>query len=163
LKDGISLTDETGHTQELLPSLIQELRKFSTMNLFFMEAVASKLHLNATDLKCRDLLNYTGPITAGKLATLTNLTTGAITGVIDRLEKAELVERVQDPEDRRRVIIQPIAHRTQEIRQLFKPLNESVSELFKQYNEKELHVLLDILVELNTLYPKESMKLSDKK
>lgn len=157
------MTDETGHTQALLPSLIQELRKFSTTNLFFMEAVASKLHLNATDLKCRDLLNYTGPITAGKLAALTNLTTGAITGVIDRLEKAELVERVQDPEDRRRVIIQPITHRTKEIRHLFQPLNESLSKLFKQYNEKELHVLLDILVKLNTLYPKESMKLSDKK
>ncbi|MBS4174407.1 MarR family transcriptional regulator [Bacillus sp. FJAT-49736] len=156
------MTDEKEHTYELVPSLNQELRKFSTLNLFIMEAIAGKLRLNATDLKCRDLLNYTGPITAGKLAKLTNLTTGAITGVIDRLEKEELVERVHDPEDRRRVIIQPLTHRAPEIRNLFKPLNESLSELFKKYNDEELHLLLDMLVELNALYPKELMKVSKK-
>lgn len=159
-KDGIYVTEESLLEEEFIPSLIQELRKFSTVNLFFIEGIAAKLHLNATDLKCRDLLNYTGPISAGKLAKLTNLTTGAITGVIDRLEKVNLVERREDSNDRRRVIIHPLTHRATEIRQLFKPLSNSLSELFKKYNEEELKLILDILVQLNEIYPKETQKLT---
>lgn len=147
--------------EEFIQSLNQELRKFSIANIFFYESVAEKLRLNATDLKCRDLLNYTGAISAGQLAKITNLTTGAITGVIDRLEKVELVERVQDPNDRRKVIIQPLTHRKQEIKQLFNPLSSSLSDLFKKYNEKELQVILDVLVDLNQLFPKETSKLTN--
>jgi DNA-binding MarR family transcriptional regulator len=154
------MTEQSLLKKEFISSLIQELRIFSTANVLFNEGVAAKLHLNATDLKCRDLLNQTGPITAGQLAKLTNLTTGAITGVIDRLEKVELVERLPDPNDRRRVIIQPLSHRGPEIRQLFKPLSDSLSHLFKKYNEDELHLILDILVQLNTVFPKETQKLT---
>lgn len=147
-------------SKEYIPSLIWEMRKFSTSFVIFLEGIAAKLQLNATDLKCRDLLNQTGPITAGQLAKLTNLTTGAITGVIDRLEKCELVERISDPNDRRRVIIQPLSHHDDEIKQLFKPLTESFSQLFSNYNEEELKLLLDFLIQVNTLVPKETKKLT---
>jgi DNA-binding MarR family transcriptional regulator len=155
------MSDQPLLKKEYIPSLIQELRKFSTMMVIYNEGIADKLHLNATDLKCRDLLNQTGPITAGQLAKLTNLTTGAITGVIDKLEKVELVERVQDPNDRRRVIIQPLSHRDPEISQLFKPLRDSLSHLFKNYTDEELNLILDIFVQLNTLFPKETKKLTE--
>ncbi|WP_163103256.1 MarR family winged helix-turn-helix transcriptional regulator [Peribacillus alkalitolerans] len=145
--------------KEFVQSLIEEIRKFSTTNVLFNEGIAAKLQLNATDLKCRDLLNQTGPITAGQLAKLTNLTTGAITGVIDRLEKEELVKRVPDPEDRRRVIIQPLTHRNEEIRQLFNPLRTSLSQMFEKYRDEDLNVFLNILNELNALFPEELKKL----
>jgi DNA-binding MarR family transcriptional regulator len=153
------MADQPLPKNEFIQTLIEEIRTFSTTNVLFNEGIAAKLQLNATDLKCRDLLNQTGPITAGQLAKLTNLTTGAITGVIDRLEKEELVKRVQDPEDRRRVIIEPLSHRSEEIRQLFLPLRTTLSQLFEKYSEEDLHVFLSILNELNALFPNEIQKL----
>jgi DNA-binding MarR family transcriptional regulator len=146
--------------KELIPSLILEIRKFSTLNVLFNERIATKLHLNATDLRCRELLCHTGPITAGKLSELTHLTTGAITGVIDRLEKAELVERLQDPNDRRKVIIQPLYERDDEITNLFKPLTDSLSNIFNQYNDEELTLLFKFWNDINELIPNETKKLN---
>jgi hypothetical protein len=65
--------------------------------------VADRLGLNPTDHKCVDFLLMNGPLTAGELATLTALTTGAITAALDRLERAGFAKREDDPDDRRRV------------------------------------------------------------
>jgi DNA-binding MarR family transcriptional regulator len=67
-------------------------------------AAAANLGLNRSDFACLRVLISDGPCTAGKLADATGLTTGAVTGVLDRLEKAEFVARDSDPDDRRRVI-----------------------------------------------------------
>jgi DNA-binding transcriptional ArsR family regulator len=83
-------------------------REVSARMVMFHQAIAERLGLNATDHKALDLLGRAGPITAGELAELTGLTTGAITGIIDRLEKAGFVRRENDPKDRRRVIIRPL-------------------------------------------------------
>src|SRR4051812_25029573 len=93
---------------ELLAALVGELRQLSAATIMFHQAVADRLGLNVTDHKCVDLLQRNGPLTAGELAQHTGLTTGAITGVIDRLEKAGFVRRAEDANDRRRVIIEPI-------------------------------------------------------
>ena len=74
----------------------------------FHQAVAECVGLNVTDHKCLDVLVRSGPMTAGQLAQLTGLTTGAVTGVLDRLERAGFVRRQSDPSDRRRVIAQPL-------------------------------------------------------
>ena len=92
--------------KQLLERFNQEISRNSTWTVIYHQALATKLGLNPTDLKCAGLLIETGPITAGELGELVALTTGAITGVIDRLEKFGLVERVKDPTDRRRVVVQ---------------------------------------------------------
>src|SRR5579862_3079248 len=92
---------------ELLTSLNDGFRQLSAATILFHQAVADRLGMNITDHKCADILARTGPITAGELARRTGLTTGAITGVIDRLEKAGFVRRVRDENDRRRVIVEP--------------------------------------------------------
>jgi DNA-binding MarR family transcriptional regulator len=94
-------------------NLITELserigRELATKTVLFHQAVATRLGLNATDLKCLDLLRQTQtPLTAANLAALTGLTGGAITGVADRLEAAGFVERVRDRADRRRWELRP--------------------------------------------------------
>ena len=80
----------------------------STAVVLYHEAIADRLGLSATEWKCLGLLRKSGPITAGRLAELTGLTTGAITGIVDRLERAGRARRASDPHDRRRVIIEVI-------------------------------------------------------
>src|SRR5215469_9975661 len=82
-------------------------RKMSTQTVFLHQAIAQSFGLNATDTKCLDLIlnGPDGSVTAGWLSERTGLTTGAITHILDRLEKRGFIERVRDTEDRRKVFI----------------------------------------------------------
>src|SRR5215831_20090383 len=81
---------------ELMAALEREFRELSAATIMFHQAIADRLGMNVTDHKCADILLRTGPITAGELAQRTGLTTGAITGVIDRLEQAGFVRRAKE-------------------------------------------------------------------
>jgi DNA-binding MarR family transcriptional regulator len=86
------------------------MRTFMARTVLFQEAVARAAGLNATDLQCANLLLLHGPATPGELAERAGLTVGgAITGAVDRLERAGLVRRVPDTRDRRRVLVVPDA------------------------------------------------------
>src|SRR2546428_12497931 len=95
---------------ELLAAMNEAARRKSTATVLFHTAVAERLGLSATDHKYADLIARQGPMTAGELADRTGLTTGAITGVLDRLEPAGGVRRERDPHDRRRVMGDLIPH-----------------------------------------------------
>ena len=131
----------------LLATLGQEGRQFSTATVLFHQAVAERLGLNTTDHKCADILLRTGPLTAGELAETTGLTTGAMTGVVDRLERAGFVSRERDPEDRRRVIVRPTlsAERERELAGLFAPLAGAFEEICDTYSDRDLGVILEFL------------------
>src|SRR5688572_17181329 len=94
---------------QLPQSLGDELgRELSARTILFHQALADKLGLNLTDHRCLDLAqraNSVAPLTAGQLAELTGLSTGAITGVLDRLEKAGFIRREKDPNDRRQLFV----------------------------------------------------------
>jgi DNA-binding MarR family transcriptional regulator len=94
----------------------------------------------------------TGPITAGRLAELTGLTTGAITGVVDRLERAGYVRRVKDPRDRRRVIVELVSKKAMaEIAPLYAGMAQAVDKLCARYSDEQLAVVLDFVVHANPL------------
>jgi DNA-binding MarR family transcriptional regulator len=82
-------------------------RKFSDATVFMHEAIAQRVGLTGTDHKYLSLLLQNGAMTAGHLSKLTGLTTGAITGLVDRLERKNLVKREFNEDDRRKVIIVP--------------------------------------------------------
>lgn len=113
----------------------------------FHQAAALRMGFNPTDVKCAGLLQETGAITAGELAELTGLTTGAVTGVIDRLEKAGLVRRLPDPQDRRKVIVAPIENATYraEGMRFFAPLGAATAALLASYSDAELAIILDFV------------------
>lgn len=93
---------------ERLREMDEVMRTFMARVVLFQEAVARAAELNATDLQCANLLLLHGPATPGELAERAGLTVGgAITGAIDRLERAGLVRRVPDTTDRRRVLVVP--------------------------------------------------------
>ena len=98
----------------------------------------------------REILLRSGPLTAGDLAQRTGLTTGAITGVIDRLEKAGFVRRGKDPGDRRRVIIKPFAGKIEKvIAPLFGSVAQMVSDLCARYSYQEITVVRDLIARFN--------------
>lgn len=132
----------------------------STHAIMFHQAVADCLGLNATDHKCLDLLHSAGALTAGQLAELTGLTTGAITGIVDRLEAAGFVRREGDARDRRKVIIRSVAERVgQHVAPLFDSLAESMTELCSRYTAQQLETLLDFVTRSQALFQAETHKL----
>lgn len=125
----------------LVYDLMMAVRKLTRSSLMFQYAVAEKMKLNATDAECIDFLMEMGPSTAGDLAKATRLTTGAITNVIDRLEKAGFVKRENDPTDRRKVIIRYVPKKHEKAKQYYDAMAADVYELFSGYNESNLKFL----------------------
>src|SRR5215468_6026034 len=129
-----------GSRQEVVGDVVLNLRQFVIGLLVANLEAAEDVGLNPSDLGCLCLLLLHGPIPAGRLAELTGLTTGAVTGVVDRLERAGFAQRVLDPTDRRKVIVKPDeATVEQELLPRFAQLNRATNAAFyTQYNKGEL-------------------------
>ena len=151
--------------EEIIQAIIEKRREMSTETIMFHQGVADVLGLHITDHKCLDLIRQYGAMPAGRLAELTGLTTGAITGIIDRLEKAGYVRRANDPKDRRRTIVEPTQNKKWErkIEAIFIPFHERMHKLLSLYSESELAFLLDVLTKSIELTHEESKKLRSHK
>jgi DNA-binding MarR family transcriptional regulator len=147
--------------EEIIEAISQRLREMSTETIMFHQAVADVLGLHITDHKCYDHIYRFGAMPAGRLAELTGLTTGAVTGIIDRLEEAGYVRRTDDPKDRRRTIVEPIRNKKldRKIEAIFIPLHERMHKLLSSYSESELNFLLDATTEFIAQTREESKKL----
>jgi DNA-binding MarR family transcriptional regulator len=130
---------------ELINALNIAMREVSGHGTMYSQAVAQRLGINSTDLECLDQIVLRGPLAAGALAEATGLTTGAITGVIDRLEKAGFARREQDPEDRRRVLVRTEPIIIERIAPLFAPMQRAALDALAPYRDDELRLLLDFL------------------
>jgi DNA-binding MarR family transcriptional regulator len=114
--------------------------------VLFQEAIADQLGLNTTDLMCLSFLSDAEPLTAGQLAEATGLTTGSVTIMIDRLERAGYAQREKDPTDRRRVIVRPVTARIErDIAPLYTSIGEAWGRAIEGYSTQELAVILDML------------------
>ena len=147
--------------EEIIEAITKKFREMSTETIMFHQAVADVLGLYITDHKCLDLLYRFGAMPAGKLTELTGLTTGAVTGIIDRLEEAAYVRRTDDPKDRRRTIVEPIRNKKLErkIEVIFSPLHERMYKLLSSYSDGELAFLHDATTEFIDQTREESKKL----
>ena len=133
--------------------LTQEVaRSLATKVVLFHSALAGRLGLNATALKCLDVLRSADPpLTATELAQRTGLTGGAITTIADRLEAEGFIERVRDPHDRRRWDLRPISSRRQAVLDLFAPLRNSIATICEGFTDQELDVVTEFLTQLGSV------------
>jgi DNA-binding MarR family transcriptional regulator len=134
--------------QELILRVGMELgRELSTVSIFFHQSIATKLGINVTDTRCFELMSRyaQGPLTAGDLARHTGLTTGAVTGILDRLEKAGLVERFRDSSDRRKVFVRPCLEALQRVGRLYQGLAAASLKHASSYSTKELELVKSYL------------------
>ncbi len=99
----------------------------------YQEAASERLDLNATDLRCLTLAAAEPGMTASRLAELSGLSSGAITGVLDRLERARFARREADPADRRRILVRPLPDRVAEITAAYAPLEEAMARVLDRY------------------------------
>ena len=131
---------------DLQSALTAASRALSTSTVLFHALVAEALGLNASDHKCLDLLMRGGEMTAGELAVRSGFTTGAITGIVNRLEARGFVRRVSDVGDRRRVLLQPVSARVHaDMGPLLQPMILRMAALHGGYRVAERQLLLDYL------------------
>ncbi len=117
-------------------------RQYSDTSVFMHEAIARKAGLTGSDHKYLGLILQHKTLTAGELAKLTGLTTGAVTGLIDRLEKKKLLKRQFTTEDRRKVIIVPDVENSMKLLQpLFAELQQKTADLITSFSITELQVI----------------------
>src|SRR6202051_1068381 len=121
------------------------VRRHSIAIVLFHQAVAERLGLGPTDHKCLDLLRERGPMTGSDLAAITDLTSGAITGVVARLERAGYVRREPDPHDRRQQILFPVLERMRDIHQVFDPIRKDVTALLESFDTHQLTAIAEFL------------------
>jgi DNA-binding MarR family transcriptional regulator len=138
----IKTTSQEGK-QALAGRLMLALRRSSAAGVLHGQTVARRVGVNSSDLECLDLILMSGPSTAGEIARHTGLTSGAVTGLIDRLERLGLVERTADPADRRKVLVRVREDRIGPIAALYAPLEKAMQALLAGYSKEELKVLID--------------------
>jgi DNA-binding MarR family transcriptional regulator len=117
-------------------------RNYSDASILMHEAIARRAGLSGTDHKYLGIIVDRGRMTAGELADASGLTTGAVTGLIDRLEREGLVKRELDKQDRRKIHIVPVeANVKKRIHPLFKRLQQKTNALVESFSEKEIAIL----------------------
>src|SRR5690348_15675562 len=103
------MSSDRGPRAGVINDLISALRTMSDRDVVLSQAMADRLGVHLTDLKALSFLRWQKePVTAGKLAEQTGLTSGAVTAVVDRLERAGFVRRAKHPTDRRVVVLEPV-------------------------------------------------------
>jgi DNA-binding MarR family transcriptional regulator len=129
--------------ERLLDELAGVSRRYMASYALFNQAVADHLGLHPTDLQCLNLLTLEGgPVTSGRIAEMTGLTTGSATRLVDRLEKAGYVVRERDAQDRRRVLVATVPERIAEFGRMWDRLGGGWSALFEELDDAELAVVI---------------------
>ena len=149
--------------QALAGRLMLALRRSSAAGVLHGQTVARRVGVNSSDLECLDLILMSGPSTAGEIARHTGLTSGAVTGLIDRLERLGLVERTADPADRRKVLVRVREDRIGPIAQLYAPLEKAMQSLLAGYSREELKLLIDFAERSGGLLLARVSELNDSK
>ncbi|MCF3110270.1 MarR family transcriptional regulator [Niabella sp. CC-SYL272] len=156
-KKNSAQNDKTDRIQELT-------REFSTLTVVMHQSIAHAAGLAGTDHKYIDLLLKHGAMTPGKIAELSGLSTGAVTGMIDRLERENLVQRERDAVDRRKVIV--VLNREaafQRIGPAFQNIMAEAEKLYSAFTATELDTVQKYLEAVIAFTKKQITALNKKK
>ena len=138
--------------------LVGQIRRFIAGTILFNPKVADRVGLHLTDMQCVNLLDLLGPVTPGRLAACTGLTTGGVTVMLDRLEKAGLVKREPNPNDRRSVLVRIDPKKLRKINALYKGINEQLGAFLAETSEAELRSVAAFFSRMNAIRAEERLK-----
>jgi DNA-binding MarR family transcriptional regulator len=134
---------QTDPKAKLMAELVMAVRGNQEAVHQMDEAAHMAMGVNGTDGRCLDLIDRGGPISAGQLAKDAGLTTGAVTAVLDRLEKKGYVRRRPDPDDRRRVLVEITEKAREAAMELYGPLAEMGWDFQQRLSEEDLRLLIE--------------------
>jgi DNA-binding MarR family transcriptional regulator len=135
-----------------IADLMRAGRETSRLSMVFRYAIAERLGLTVSDLECLDFLGDAGSATAGQIAERTNLTTGAVTSMLRRLQQAGYVTAERDPADRRRMIVALRPERSAELEQPYERFAERAAWLVEGYSVEELRLLVRHHARMQAMY-----------
>jgi DNA-binding MarR family transcriptional regulator len=139
-------------SERVLPARVADsLRALSTEIDRLDQAAADRYGLNRTDMRALDIIGRAGPLAPTELARLLGFTTGGVTTVLDRLERAGYIRRIADAADRRRLVVEATAATTARDREVFGDLIRQTGELLATYTDDQLAVLDDFLTRARQL------------
>jgi DNA-binding MarR family transcriptional regulator len=131
--------------RKVIADLVWQARAGQAANDAFDEAAGARLGINRTDQRCLDIVEREGRLTAGELARASGLTTGAVTAVLDRLERAGYARRVRDSTDRRRVLVEPTERTKRLVAEIYEPLGREGARELRRFSFDELRLIRDYL------------------
>jgi DNA-binding MarR family transcriptional regulator len=134
---------EGARRDKLVQALNRAAREASGLGTLFAAAVAERMGVGHSDFECIDIITLRGRMTAGELAAASGLTTGAVTGVIDRLERAGYARRERDPTDRRKVYVSILPKTLAEGMVYYGPFEQAISTLLERYSDDEIALFVD--------------------
>ncbi len=145
----MSFASRHANRAALTDAVLLAFREASGIGVLHSQAMAERLGVSSTDLECLDIIAMRGSITAGDLARASGLSTGAITGLVDRLERAGLAKREAAADDRRKVMLRITPRLEREGAALAAPMHAAMSALLEDYDEAALALMLNVLERAN--------------
>ena len=154
----------TTRREELLKRLSDLGRRLSTQTVFLHQAIAQSAGLNATDTKCVDLIlcHPQEQLTAGALSAMSGLSSGAMTHVLDRLEKGRFIERVRDQNDRRKVYVRVRLESVKPLLPKYEEIGKAFTDVAAKYTEKEIELICDYMEASGRIAERELEKLTSR-
>lgn len=144
------------HTKKELESrVVMNAREFGINTVLFRHVIGSKIGVNVTDMECLGVLFFKRLATPTELSHYTGLSSGATTAMLDRLEKAELIERHPNPVDRRGLLISVSKKSVKKMGPIFASVRDAQSELVTTYSEKELLLIANFLEKFAAVWEDE--------
>jgi DNA-binding MarR family transcriptional regulator len=143
---------------ELKKRALMAVRDYGVHLTLFRNAMSEWAGLNVTDMECLRLLFLKGIATPSELARYTGLTSGATTAMLDRLEKAGLIARRPNPNDRRGTLIAPAESSSERAASWFESARKAQEELISSYSESELEIIVDVFERFAKLWDDERNK-----
>lgn len=145
--------------EQIMSHLISLIHKQTRTAVLFVQTVSKITGINPTDIKCLDFLSEVHSATAGDLAKVTGLTTGAVTSVIDRLENAGFVKREADSNDRRKIIIRLTAEHPNNLKLVHDLFANQIPNVLSGYKTDELKLIADWNAKMTAAFLDEIEKL----
>ncbi len=139
--------------------LLLEIRGEIRATILFAQTMAESMNMQLSDIRCLDYLIDVESATAGEIAEVTGLTTGAVTAMIDRLEKIKLVKRESNPNDRRHTMIVFTGKNNFFAKNAQKFFTKDIASLLKNYSDKELLIIQNWNKQLTKLFQDKVKKM----
>jgi DNA-binding MarR family transcriptional regulator len=141
--------------EDLEREVVMTAREYGINSVLFRNAVGSKIGVNVTDMECLGLLFHKKFASPKELSQYTGLSSGSTTAMLDRLEKAKLIKRQPNPDDRRSTLITVDRHGAEKLGPLFESTREAQEQLVASYSEEELWVIVDFFKKFNDIYDQQ--------